>query len=348
MQKIPIAILGATGLVGQKLIELLISHPYFEIKILAASKKSLGKTLIEALSSPLSFDLPDEIAQMKISDCYFKEKVPIVFSALDSKVAAEIEMHFIHQGSIVISNAKNFRMQENVPLLIPEVNPEHLSLIERQKTLGKIITNPNCVVAGLALALKPLSDHFGLRKVLVTTMQGLSGAGTRGPSSYEMHSNIIPHIADEEEKVESEPKKILGIDCLISAQCNRVPIQNGHFMSVSVELEKQTSLSEILRAIESFNQEISRLPSSPEKALRYFSDPYFPQPRTCQNLDHGMSASIGKLRACPILGYKFNLLVNNMVRGAAGAAILNAELLVDRYPASISDVCKEPSIHCNI
>ncbi|MCH9632205.1 MAG: Aspartate-semialdehyde dehydrogenase [Chlamydiae bacterium] len=341
MQKIPVAILGATGVVGQKLIELLISHPWFEIKKLAASERSVGKSFIEAIENPINFDLPQNLANMKVSSCDFEDKIPLAFSALDSKVATEIESNFLGKGTHVISNAKNFRMQSDVPLLIPGVNSEHLPLIESQKSLGKIINNPNCAVAGLALALKPIHKMFGLKKVIVTTMQALSGAGNKGPSAYAALNNILPHIHGEEEKVEQEPKKILGqllnnqilpLNCKISAQCNRVPVLNGHFMSVSVELEKPATQSSILFAFDAFNKKASKLPSSPQNALTYFENLNMPQPKIHQNIDKGMSVSIGKLRRCSCLDFKFNLLLNNLVLGAAGGALLNAEALLNRYP----------------
>ena len=341
MQKIPVAILGATGVVGQKLIELLLNHPWFEIKILAASKRSVGKSFIEAARNPIDFDLPQSLANIKIAPCDFEDEIPLVFSALDSSVAAEIESYFLRKGVHVISNAKNFRMQKDVPLLIPEVNPEHLNLIECQNDPGKIITNPNCAVAGLATALKPIQDSFGLKRVVVTTMQALSGAGYNGPSAYAALDNIMPHIQGEEEKVEREPKKILALlsenqifplDCKISAQCNRVPVLNGHFMSVSVELEKPATHSEILSSFDRFNTNAQKLPSSPKNTLTYFDNLNMPQPKLHQNIDKGMSVSIRKLRKCPCLDFKFNVLVNNLIRGAAGGAILNAELLASKHP----------------
>ena len=332
MNKTPIAILGATGLVGQKIIELLTNHPFFEVKALMASEKSVGKRYKDFIQDTSKF--PSDILEMKVSPCKPQSNIELAFSALDSKVAFDIEQEFLEFGINIISNAKNFRMQDNVPLIIPEINANHIDLIHTQKTPGKIITNPNCVVAGLALALKPLQDAFGLNKVNVSTMQGLSGAGKTALDKDHLN-NIVPHIEDEEEKIESEPKKILGtlinnqiepLDISLSAHCHRVPILHGHMMSISLSLKNKATKSDLIQAWETFNQNCQNLnlPSIPKKPIEIFNENHFPQHK--HHLHNGMSISIGKLRECSCLDFKFVVLVHNLIRGAAGAALLNAEL----------------------
>lgn len=351
MQKIPVTILGATGLVGQKLVELLAHHPWFSIDVLAASEHSVGKHYIDAITHPISATIPEELKQKRILPCFPSYDTPIVFSALSGAIAQEIEILFASEGYHVISNAKNFRMQNNVPLIIPEANAEHIKLIEKQTTAGKIITNPNCVVAGLALALKPLAAKFGLTKVHVVTFQAISGAGLNNLGAYDIADNIIPYIAEEEDKIETETKKILGsltqdgitfypID--ISAQCNRVPVSNGHFMNVSVQFENKVQPADVISCWNEFNQTSLNLPSLNYKPLVYFDQPNMPQPKHHRDLGTGMSVSLGHLRPCSILDYKFNLLVNNLVRGAAGGALLNAELFVKHYSSLIQNYISTP------
>lgn len=339
--KIPVAILGATGSVGQRFVELLSRHPWFVIAALAASERSSGKNYGEAVRWNLSTPLPDDIANLPIVDCNPSLLPPsLVFSALDSSVAEEIEAAFAHAGKIVISNAKNHRMKPDVPLLIPEVNSDHLDLMATQKFgTGKIITNPNCSAIGLTLALKPLHDLFGVDQVHVVTMQAISGAGYPGIPGMDILDNIIPYIQGEEEKLEQEPKKILGklsqgriveAPMTISAQCHRVPVTDGHTEAVSIKFKKKPSRQQIVEAWQNFSGEPQafHLLSAPEHPIYYFDQESFPQPRVHRHLDKGMAVSIGRLQPCPLLDYKFTLLSHNTIRGAAGGAILCAELLV--------------------
>lgn len=337
--KIPVGILGATGSVGQKFIELLEGHPWFKITALAASERSAGKLYKHVANWFQAGEIPKGIGNMVVSPCETNLPCRIVFSGLDAKVAGPIEEAFAEAGYIVISNAKNHRMFEDVPLLIPDVNPDHLALIEQQKTSGKIITNPNCSTTGLIMAIKPLHDAFGIDKVSVVTMQALSGAGYPGISSLDIIDNMIPYIGGEEEKMQIETLKILGklengkinfSDLIISASCNRVPVVNGHMESVSVSFKNKAKREDILKAWKEYSSEPQKLdlPFAPKTPIVYFDDPRFPQPRLHRDLGKGMTVSIGRLRECTIFDYKFNVLSHNTVRGAAGSAILNAELLV--------------------
>jgi aspartate-semialdehyde dehydrogenase len=339
--KIPVGILGATGSVGQKFIELLKDHPWFKVTALGASERSVGKLYKHAANWFQQTPIPSRIANMVVSECKPGLPCRIVFSGLDAAVAGPIEEAFAEAGYIVISNAKNHRMSDNVPLLVPDVNPEHLKLIEEQKTDGKIVTNPNCSTTGLVVALKPLQDAFGIEKVSVVTMQALSGAGYPGVSSLDIIDNMIPYIGGEEEKMQIETLKILGentgkkvdfADLTLSAQCNRVPVMNGHMESVSVKLKKPAKKDEIIKVWREYTSEPQQLelPFAPQPPIYYFEDPRFPQPRLHRDLGKGMAISIGRLRDCGILDYKFTVLSHNTVRGAAGGAILNAELLVKK------------------
>ncbi|APF18457.1 aspartate-semialdehyde dehydrogenase [Caldithrix abyssi] len=339
-KKIAVGILGATGSVGQKFIQLLSAHPWFEINELVASDRSAGKKYNEAVNWVQDTALPPAIADKTVLDSKASLKSRILFSALDAGIAETIEKQLAAKGHIVISNARNHRFHPQVPLLIPEVNPDHLQAIFTQHFGdGHIITNPNCSTTGLVLALKPLHQRFGVRKVQVVTMQALSGAGFPGVSSLQIMDNIIPHIKNEEAKMETEPLKLLGswngqefvhASMLISASCNRVPVIDGHLESVSVELEKSAGADELIAAWEEFKAlpQSLQLPSAPRQVIHYFTEPDFPQPRLHRNLEGGMAVSVGRLRPCPILDYKFHVLSHNTIRGAAGGAILNAELLL--------------------
>ncbi len=342
-EKVPVAILGATGMVGQKFVELLIGHPWLEITFLGASERSSGKRYGDVVNWQMSTPLPREVANKIVKECQPSEGYKIAFSGLDSSVAGEIEHAFANAGIAIISNSKNHRMVPNVPLLIPEVNPDHLDLIKRQTYTndGCIVTNPNCSVVGLAMALKPLSDMWTVKQVDVATMQALSGAGYPGVPSMEVIDNVIPYISDEENKVETEPKKILGalnngsIDFLamnIRAHCNRVSVIDGHTECVTVELEGNPTKDEIIeswRSYKSVPQELL-LPSAPEHPIVYFDEDAYPQPRKHRNLGRGMTVSVGRLRQCTDGAWKFVVLSHNTVRGAAGGAILNAELLIKK------------------
>ena len=338
-EKIPVGILGATGSVGQKFIELLQDHPWFKITALGASERSAGKLYKHAANWFQQTAIPPRVANMVVSECVPNLPCRIVFSGLDASVAGPIEETFAEAGYIVISNAKNHRMAEDVPLLIPDVNPDHLSLIEKQKYKGKIITNPNCSTTGLVMALKPLDDAFELDKVSVVTMQALSGAGYPGVSSLDIIDNMIPYISGEEEKMQIETLKILGklkdnkvdfSDLTLSAQCNRVAVMNGHMESVSLSFKKKAKKEDIIKVWREYQSEPQKLklPFAPQPPIYYFDDPRFPQPRLHRDLGGGMAVSIGRLRDCTILDFKFTVLSHNTVRGAAGGAILNAELFV--------------------
>lgn len=338
--KITVAILGATGSVGQRFVDLLSRHPWFQIVALGASERSFGKPYGEAVKWLLPTPLPGHIAAMPISECKPPMTANLIFSALDSSVAAIVESAFANAGNIVISNAKNFRMQSDIPLLIPEVNSSHLELLGHQKfSGGKIITNPNCCAIGLAIALKPLTDLFQVEAVNVVTMQAISGAGYPGVTAFDILDNIIPYIDDEEEKLETEPLKILGkfdkdhisnAVIKISAQCNRVPVTDGHTQCVSIKFQTKPPKKDVIEAWRAFSGEAQKLvlASAPEFPIHYFDDEYLPQPKLQRNIDKGMAVSIGRLRDCSLLDYKFHLVSHNTIRGAAGGAILCAELLV--------------------
>lgn len=337
--KIPVAILGATGSVGQKFIELLSNHPWFEIAELAASDKSAGKKYKNAVDWFLDSPLPEKVADILVQNCEPELNSKVIFSGLDSSVAGEVETNFAKAGHIVISNSKNHRMDKDVPLLIPEVNPDHLELIKYQ-TFGSgcIVTNPNCSVIGLALALKPLADNFGIETVNVVTMQAISGAGHPRTVNLDIEDNVIPLIKGEEQKVEIEPLKILGSvnrnhvtfsDFKISAQCNRVNVSDGHTECVQIKLKKKAGKDEIINLWEKFSSlpQKLNLPLAPSKPIHYFVEENFPQPKHHRGIDKGMAVSIGRLREDPIFNYRFVLLSHNTIRGAAGGAILCAELM---------------------
>jgi aspartate-semialdehyde dehydrogenase len=342
-RKIPVGILGATGVVGQRFVQLLDTHPWFEPTWLAASERSAGLSYGEAVRWRLRTPIPEHMAGIRISQAKVSGEAPkVIFSALDAGIAAELEPQFASAGRAVISNSSAFRMQADVPLLIPEVNPDHLRLLNSQSWFkangGFIVTNPNCSAIGLAIALAPLEKHFGIEKVFVVTMQAISGAGYPGVASLDILGNVVPFISKEEEKMEAESRKLLGkmngttVDMAtfhISAQCNRVPVEDGHMESVSVALKSQAKAEEIIAAFENFSglpQQL-RLPNAPEKPLIFQKGCDRPQPTLDVNAGAGMSVTVGRLRPCNLLDWKFSVLSHNTIRGAAGAALLNAELL---------------------
>lgn len=337
--KIPVAILGATGSVGQRFIQLLENHPWFEVKEVAASEKSAGKTYKEAVNWVQATPIPANAANLIVKECEPNLNCKVAFSGLDASIAGEVESAFASNGYVVISNSKNHRMDKDVPLLVPEINSDHLELIKQQKYNGGcIVTNPNCSAIGLVIALKPLFDAFGIEQVNVVTMQGLSGAGYPGVSSLDIIDNVIPFIGGEESKMEIEPLKILGqlnngeiknLNIKISAQCNRVAVMDGHTECVQVKLKNKISPDEIINAWKSFSGEPQELnlPSAPEKPIHYFDEVKYPQPRIHRNIDKGMAAAIGRLREDNLFDYKFVVLSHNTIRGAAGGAILCAELM---------------------
>ena len=341
MTRLRVGVIGATGAVGQKFVELLEGHPWFEITALAASDRSAGRRYSEAVNWIGSAPIPASIASMEVVSLNTELPCDFVFSGLHASVADHAEPRLASEGYPVISNAKSFRMHKDVPLLIPEINPDHTALIENQDwgQGGYIVTNPNCSTVGLTCALKPLHDAFGLEAVQVTTMQALSGAGYPGVPSLDALANVVPFIGGEEDKLVHEPNKLLGrlVDgaiqteaITISAQCNRVPILEGHLECVSVKLGSCVSSDEVCRAFKSYVSPIRtlELPTEPDNFLHVFEDERFPQPRRHSELGGGMTVSIGRIRPCEVLDHKFVVLSHNTVRGAAGGAVLNAELLL--------------------
>lgn len=343
INKIKTGILGATGTVGQNFVALLQNHPWFEITALAASERSAGKTYAEACTWLVSGNMPPDLRDVEVQEIAPNLDCELVFSALPASVAGDIEEDFARAGYWVSSNARNHRPDPDVPLVVPEVNATHIDIIPHQRRNrgwdgGFIITNGNCSTIGLVLPLKPLHANFGIKKVMVVTMQALSGAGYPGVPSMDIIDNVVPYIGGEEDKMETEPLKMLGelkdnqfvyADFIISAQCHRVPVLNGHLEAVSIELDQKPSADEIIAVWEDFRaapQELY-LPSAPTQPIYYRREDNRPQPRLDRDAERGMATSVGRLRPCPILDYKFNLLSHNTVRGAAGGAILNAELL---------------------
>jgi len=341
--KIPVGILGATGTVGQRFIQLLHEHPWFEITWLAASDRSAGKLYPEAAKWNLATPIPAKIAAMKVSAAAPDSSTPkLVFAALDATAAQQIEPAFAEAGHAVVSNSSAFRMAEDVPLIIPEVNGDHVPLIKTQKWYKKnggfMVTNPNCSAIGLVLALAPLHQRFGIDKIFVATMQAISGAGYPGVPSMDILGNVIPYIAKEEDKMEAETRKLLGslngsrvvdADLTLSAHCNRVAVEDGHTESVSLKLRKPATAEEIIQAWNEFRclPQKLKLPTAPEQPIIYESAPDRPQPRLDRDRGRGMSAVCGRLRPCNIFDWKFTVLSHNTIRGAAGAAVLNGELL---------------------
>src|SRR5581483_3060571 len=347
-QRIPVAVLGATGMVGQRFIELLQGHPWFELVAVAASEKHNGRAYAEATPWRLSGEMPANVAKLPVVACRPEELpgVKIAFSALPGEIAGEIELAFAKAGVAVFSNAKNYRMAADVPLLIPEVDADHIAAIVQQRKQrgwsGCIVTNANCSATPLVMALKPLQLAFGVRKALVTTLQAISGAGYPGVPSYDIIDNVLPYIGGEEEKLERETRKMLGtweegrgfVDApvVVSAHCNRVPTREGHLECASIELERDASPEEIIAAWENYVPEPQqlKLPSAPEKVLIYRREIDRPQTLRDRDAGNGMTVTLGRLRPCPILSYKFVVLGHNTIRGAAGGSVLNAELCVSK------------------
>jgi aspartate-semialdehyde dehydrogenase len=342
-KKFRVGILGATGTVGQRFIQLLENHPQFEITALAASDRSQGKKYSEACSWRLTGELPESIGRLEVQPPEPPLDCELVFSSLPGEIARTTEGKFAAAGYPVISNSSAYRMDPDVPLLIPEVNHEHLSLLETQRKKftqgGFIVTNPNCSTIMLALALAPLHKKFQVKSVVVTTMQALSGAGYPGVASMDILDNVLPFIAGEEEKIEQETAKILGrangnkienANINASAQCNRVNVADGHFASVRLTLERSISLNEVREALASFKslpQELE-LHSAPAYPILVRDEPDRPQPKLDRDAGNGMSITIGRLQPDSVFDYRFVTLSHNTIRGAAGAAVLNAELLI--------------------
>ncbi len=342
MQPYHVAILGATGSVGQRLIQRLDGHPWFEVRALAASERSAGRPYREAADWRLSADPPAAVADLPVVDCTLDalRDCDLALSGLDTDVARVVEPQLADAGIAVISNSSAFRQHDDVPLLIPEVNAAHLALLERQAARqgGFIATNPNCSVTGLALALAPVHRGFGVARAVVATLQALSGAGMSGPRAMEMTDNVLPYIAGEEDKMEKELTKIFGsvdggalrrVDVAVSAHCHRVATLDGHLEAVSFETGRPATLDEIRQALLAFRGDVAGLglPSAPERPIVLRDEPDRPQPRLDRDAGGGMAVTVGRLRPCPVLGTKLQLLSHNTLRGAAGGTVLNAELL---------------------
>jgi aspartate-semialdehyde dehydrogenase len=341
-------VLGATGIVGQRFLELLADHPWFQVTAVAGSERRQGQRYRDTIPWRLPSAPPEEVLDLRVLPPDAEFDVPLLFSALPASVAERVEPLLAGRGHVVCSNASSHRMAADVPLLIPEVNPDHLGLLEKQRRergwSGLLLTNPNCSTIQLALALKPLADSFGLRRVQVTTLQALSGAGYPGVASYDLVDNAIPYIGEEEEKIERETVKILGQyqergirpgDLLVSAQCTRVPVREGHLACVSVELgetARGVSPEDVQQSWSTFVALPQRLglPTAPAAPILVRPEADRPQPLLDRDAGGGMSVVVGRLRECPILDFRFVVLGHNTIRGAAGASILNAELLHTR------------------
>lgn len=341
--RIPVAVLGATGAVGQRFIQLLENHPWFEVVALTGSERAMGQSYGEGCRWILPGPIPAEVFDLPIQPTLPPlSGVSLVFSALPSSIAAQAEPEYARKGIAVCSNASAYRQEPDVPLLLPEVNPDHTSLIHGQRRQrgwsGLIATNPNCTITGLTVTLKPLLDHFGVNRAFIVSMQAVSGAGYPGVPSMDILGNVIPFIADEEEKMEWEPLKMLGevnqagitpAHIAVSAHANRVPVLEGHMLCLSVELSQKASLEAVASALSGYQApEISRhLPSTPSAIIQLSQGADRPQPRLDVMSGKGMTTVIGRLRPDPLLHYKMVILSHNTIRGAAGGSIYNAELL---------------------
>lgn len=338
--RIPVAVLGATGSVGQRFVQLLENHPWFGVAEVVASERSTGKRYREATDWRLSAHMPDSAADLTLKDYGDQIDSPVAFSALPSDVAGEIEQRLAKAGHAVLSNSSTHRMDPDVPLIIAEVNPGHARAVERQKAnrgwSGYIVTNGNCSAIHLTLTLKPLQDAFGLDAVVLTTLQAVSGAGYPGVPSLDMIDNVVPFISTEEEKLAEEARKFLGDydgrfvpgDFLVSATCTRVPVRDGHTEAASVRLRRQATPEEVIEVFRAFRgrpQELN-LPSAPAQPIVVRCENNRPQPVLDRDVERGMASVVGRVRPCPIMGLKYVLLGHNTIRGAAGASILNAEL----------------------
>lgn len=342
MQKLPVAILGATGAVGQRFIQLLENHPWFEVAELVGSSRSAGKLYREAVRWVLDGEPPANVMDMKVKSLDSSLDSLLVFSALPKEPALEREVQLAGEGHVVCTNASPHRMTEDVPLMLPEVNSEHIKLIDLQRTkrhwtTGALIANSNCTTMPVVMALKPLLK-FGVHKLHMVSEQAISGAGYPGVASLDILGNVIPYVPSDEQKMETETRKMLGrfdgqdvqwLEIVASATCTRVPVIDGHLVNISVELSDKPEIEEILTAWRDFRGQgvVPKLPSAPEIPVQYLSAQDRPQIRRDKNAGNGMTTSVGRLRPCPILGYKFAALSHNTIRGAAGCSILNAELL---------------------
>ncbi len=341
--KIPVAVLGATGAVGQRFIQLLADHPWFEITALAASENSAERRYADACRWVIPGDPPASIGEMTVRHLEPNLPARIVFSALPTEVAQEVEPQFAQAGYIVCSNASAYRYEEDIPLVIPELNADHLALIPRQQAQrgwkGCIVTSPNCTTTGIAMALRPLDEAFTVKKLFVTTLQAISGAGYPGVASLDIMDNVIPYIGGEEEKIEKETRRLLGhmvdgvrveADLLVSAQVNRVPVIDGHTVSIAAGFATHPSVEEAIATLRRYKGQCEsyHLPTAPAHPILVRTDPDRPQPRRDRDAEGGLATTIGRIRRCPILDLRMVTVVHNTLRGAASGAILNAELLV--------------------
>ncbi|KXK23133.1 MAG: aspartate-semialdehyde dehydrogenase [Chloroflexi bacterium OLB15] len=342
MEKLHVAILGATGAVGQRFIQLLENHPWFEVTELVASDRSAGRTYAEAARWVLDGEPPANVRDIRIKPLDSDLEAPLVFSALPKEAADPHEIRLANAGHIVCTNASLNRMLEDVPLLLPEVNAEHIALVDVQRarrgwTTGALVANSNCTIMPVVMSLAPLRQ-FGIEKILIVSSQAISGAGYPGVSALDILDNIIPYIGGEEDKMETESLRMLGslegdlvewLPAVVSATSNRAPVIDGHLVNISVSLKSQPHLDNILEAWAKYRgiEPIPSLPSAPVEPVHYFEQPDRPQPRRDRNYGKGMTTTVGRLRSCPLLGYKFVALSHNTIRGAAGCSILNAELL---------------------
>lgn len=343
--QIPVAVLGATGAVGQRFVQLLVDHPWFEIAALAASERSAGRRYADVCNWVIPGDPPPAVGELVVSSLEPTVPARIIFSALPAAVAREVEPLFAQAGYIVCSNASAFRYEPDVPLIIPEVNADHLALVEQQRAErnwpGLIVTSPNCTTSGMVIPLKPLDRAFGLRKLFAVTMQAISGAGHPGVPSLDILGNIVPYIGGEEEKIEREARLLLGqvtdgrrsdADILVSAQANRVPVLDGHTICLSLGFIEPPTVQEAIAALTDFRgpAEVQDLPSAPERPILVRSELDRPQPRRDRDAEDGMAVTVGRVRQCPLLDLRLVSVSHNTLRGAASGSILNAELLVAR------------------
>jgi aspartate-semialdehyde dehydrogenase len=334
-----VGVLGATGMVGARMVHMLTAHPWFRLAEAAASENSAGVPLGSLVAGEGADGLPPEVAGLRVKAVGERLSSPLVLSALPTATAAAVEAAAAADGRLVVSNAATYRSDPDVPLVIPEVNPDHLELLDAQKDrwAGRIVTNPNCVVTGLAIALAPLHERFGIERVVATTFQAISGAGRPGPAAFALVDNVLPHIPGEETKIAAEPRKILGTvrdgvlldaDFAVGATAVRVPVVHGHLVSVSCSFRRPAEAEEATTAMREWSGHIQdlALPTAPRRPLEVLDEPDRPQPRLDRHRGGGMTVTVGRIRACEAMDVSFLVLAHNLVRGAAGAALLNAEL----------------------
>jgi aspartate-semialdehyde dehydrogenase len=346
-ERIPVAVLAATGTVGQRFVSLLADHPWFKVQVVTASERSAGQRYADAAPWVVPGDVPSETADLIVQPTddagALGSEVRLVFSALPTEVAREVEPELAAAGYLLCTNASAMRMVPDVPLLIPDINPDHVYLIDAQREQrgweGLIVASPNCSTTGVVFPFKALQDAFGLRRAHAVTMQAASGAGYPGVPSLDMLDNVVPYISGEEEKVENEPRKMLGqlvdgaiemAEMTISAQTNRVPVVDGHLAAISVELGREASIPEVVEAMRTYQapQAVRDLPTAPEYPIVVRDEPDRPQPRRDRDAGYGMVITVGRIQPCPVFDVKLVSLVHNTLRGAASGAILNAEWLV--------------------